>query len=138
MAYTELPLITTSTPTERLQALKDARELLTSKPGETNGSIFGGGGKEAVYAPAPDELLRLAEYITTGHDYKDTHPVGKRRPINKHMHVTVMAASGLPTPEDVEHLVEHIKDGSFEEFLRDAQNQFEDDKKQPGAEGDTK
>lgn len=136
MSYTELPLISTSTPAERVQALRDARELLTAQPGETTGTIFGGGGKEAVYAPAPDELLRLAEYITTGHDYADTHPVGKRRPIEKHMHVTVVAA-GLPTPDDIEHLVSHIKDGSFEEFLKDAQEQFEKDNDKP-AEGDSK
>lgn len=137
MAYTELPTITTSTPAERLQALQDAKDLMSSSG--TQGGLteaFFGRTKSApgTSTEVIDGFLRLAEYITTGHDYKDTHPEGKRRPIQKHMHVTVMAA-GAPSQDDIEHLLSHLKDESFIDFI----NKQMDDTEQDGpTEDDTK
>ena len=117
--YTELPLIETSTPAERLAALKDAKGLLSGTPKTTTG--FFAGSTEPTDAVAPDEMIRLAEYITTGHDYRDTHPEGKRRPVIKKItNVTVMAPEGFtPSQEDIEHLLGHITDGSFAQFIED-------------------
>lgn len=137
MAYTDLPLITTSTPAERLQALKDSRDILASKPEEVKPTIFGGGSAKHAPAPAPEDMLRLAEYITTGHDYKDTHPEGKRRPIQKHMHVTVMAG-GAPSQEDIEHLLSHLKDDSFLDFISEQMRSKDDDSKDDGKADDSK
>lgn len=112
--FEQLPTIKTSTPAERLQALKDSRELLLSEPGESKSTIFGGGSTEARYAPETFEMIRLAEYITTGHDYRDTHPEGKRRPIIQNVHV-----HALGVPEELvkdlipkgllDHLREHAE-----------------------------
>jgi hypothetical protein len=134
--YTELPLIETSTPVERIAALRTAKELLTATPGESKPAIFGGGSVETVYAPDTEEMLRLAEYITTGHDYRDTHPEGKRRPVIKKItNVTVVAPEGVaPSQEDIEHLLGHITDGSFAQFIEDAMRQ-EQDKEQGKEEG---
>lgn len=67
-----LPEIT-STPEERLQALKDAREILSSTSGSVAGALFGSNKGGSQYAD-PLPLFRVADYITTGHDYFDTHP----------------------------------------------------------------
>lgn len=66
--YDPLPL-PTSTSQERLEALKNVKPLL--EMGGVAGVIFGSGtaGGDGVLA-----LLRLAEYVTLGHDYLDTHP----------------------------------------------------------------
>lgn len=122
--YTELPTITTSTPAERLQALKDAKALLAASPKTTTAGIFGGTSTEPGDYVLPEDMLRMAEYITTGHDYRDTHPEGKRRPIIKTTNVTVVAP-GMPDREDLEHLISHIKDGSFEEFMQDLMKETE-------------
>lgn len=53
-----------STSKERLQALKDVKPIIA--PGGIVGAFAGG-------SPGVTELLRLAEYVTLGHDYKDTH-----------------------------------------------------------------
>ncbi|QWY82793.1 hypothetical protein PP641_gp053 [Arthrobacter phage SilentRX] len=119
--YVELPLIKTSTPADRLQALKDSRELLTATPGESKPAIFGGGSVETVYAPETAEMIRLAEYITTGHDYADSHPKGKRRPIIKethiHVHPALLGEDG-EVPDAirgmVDHLIEHLENGDFD------------------------
>lgn len=121
--YTELPLISTSTPVERIAALQTAKDLLTSTPGKTSPAIFGGGSTETVHAPETFEMIRLAEYITTGHDYRDTHPEGKRRPIIKNItKVTVMAPAHAPEPtrEDVEHFLHHVENGDFADFIEEA------------------
>lgn len=54
-----------STSKERLQALKDVKPILGASG--MAGAIVGG-------SPLVDDLLRLADYVTVGHDYKDTHP----------------------------------------------------------------
>ena len=117
--YTELPLIETSTPADRLQALKDAKDLMSKENATGLMAAFGAPTKSDPGSAVPviDGFIRLAEYITTGHDYKDTHPEGKRRPIIKNTHVTVMAPVGAS--EGLEHLLSHINDGSFGEFLDD-------------------
>jgi hypothetical protein len=133
--YTELPTIETSTPADRLRALQDAKKLMSgAEPGGfaamfTASASTPGPGREAI-----DGFIRLAEYITTGHDYKDTHPEGKRRPLIKNTHVTVMAP-GMPDQEDIEHLLGHIKDGSFEEFMEDMMKQAHEGAGEP-TEGD--
>lgn len=119
--YVELPAVT-ATPADRLQALRDARALLTTTPGETKPAFFGGGSVETVYAPDTAELLRLAEYITTGHDYRDTHPAGKRRPIINTTNVTVVAPPAVDN-EDLEHFLHHVENGDFTEFLKEAMAQ---------------
>lgn len=119
--YTELPLIETSTPAERLAALKDAKELMAGTPETSTGGIFGGATTKPRDFFDTAEAIRIAEYITTGHDYKDTHPAGKRRPVIKKItNVTVMAPAGSsPTEADIEHLLSHMADGSFAEFVED-------------------
>lgn len=114
-----LPAVT-STPAERLDALKEAKVLLFV-PAAFSGGPFSATKVEGQM-PSPDDLFRVAEYITTGHDYKDTHPTGKRRPVfKKVMNVTVMAGAGEggPSPEDLEHLLSHMADGSFAQFMED-------------------
>lgn len=118
MAYAHLPVVETSHPHERLQALKDAKELMSGN-GSNGGIIaaFAGNTKAApgTSAEAIDGFIRLAEYITTGHDYADTHPKGKRRPIINRTDITVVAPplGGA----DMEHLLHHLQDGSFAEFM---------------------
>lgn len=80
----------TSTSNERLAALKEAKALLFVPTAESNG-MFGKSSSSSV--PATMELMRLAEYITAGHDYLDTHPKGKRRPIVQNVSVH---AIGIP------------------------------------------
>jgi hypothetical protein len=122
--YTEIPTITTSTPAERLQALKDAKELLAGSPEVTKGGIFGGDSTKPRDVFDTTEALRLAEYITTGHDYKDTHPTGRRffelqkyneatdrHDDHDHVHVHAM---GIPR-EVMEQL---LTEGSFEDLVR--------------------
>lgn len=59
--YQKLPRVE-STQQERIEALRVGREVLGEK------QIFRQGGVD------PTPLLRVAEYVTTGHDYFDTHP----------------------------------------------------------------
>lgn len=139
MSYIELPLIETSTPFQRLTALQDAKALLAASPEVSTSGIFGGNSTKPNDFGNPDEMIRLAEYITTGHDYKDTHPTGKRRPIVKHTHVTVVAPAGAT--EGLEHLLSHVADGSFNQFIddltKDAQPETADDEKSADPEPDT-
>jgi hypothetical protein len=81
----------TSTPEERLAALKEAKALLFVPAAFSNGPLTSA--KVEGNAPTADQLFRVAEYITTGHDYLDTHPTGKRRPIIQNVHVS---AVGMP------------------------------------------
>lgn len=53
-----------SSPRERLDALKDVKPIIAP----------GGFGAMMGNSASVDNLLRLAEYVTIGHDYKDTHP----------------------------------------------------------------
>lgn len=69
--YNELPAVK-STSAERLQALKDAKLLVTSTPGD-GGMVEVFNGKKPTPTPDVHAMLRVAEYITTGHDYMDTH-----------------------------------------------------------------
>lgn len=84
----------TSTPEERLAALREAKALLFVPAQLSSGPL--NSSKADGKAPTADELFRVAEYITTGHDYLDTHPTGKRRPLIQNVSVT---AVGMP--EDV-------------------------------------
>ena len=117
--YVELPAVTV-TPAERLQALKDAKQLMSGHESSgAFGSMFSSKAAPGASADAIDGFIRLAEYITTGHDYRDTHPEGKRRPvIQKNTTVHVHAADTVD-PADLEHLISHIEDGSFLEYLED-------------------
>lgn len=129
MAYVELPEISASTPAERLKALQDAKDLMSSSG--TQGGLteaFFGRTKSApgTSSGVIDGFLRLAEYITTGHDYADTHPVGKRRPIINEQHITVMAAE-VPSEEDLEHFLEHVKNGDFADFIAEQMQAAEQD-----------
>lgn len=51
-----------STMSERIEALQEAKPLLSSQ------SFISSTGAQVL------DLIRVAEYITTGHDYLDTHP----------------------------------------------------------------
>jgi hypothetical protein len=119
--YTELPNVD-GTPATRIAALKSARELLKEEPRTSNGAIFGGGSIEPGAVAGVTGLIRLSTYIETGHDYRDTHPEGKRRPIIKHTNVTLVAPPAVDA-EDLEHLMSHISDGSFAEFMEEALKQ---------------
>lgn len=104
--YVELPAVA-GTPASRIEALKAAKPLVA---GTTN--LFTTTGAKA------SDLVRLATYIETGHDYADTHPVGKRRPVVHNTTVHVHAADGVD-PSDVEHFLAHVANGDFAEFLAD-------------------
>ena len=114
--YIEIPAVE-GTPESRIAALKESRELLKGEPKVTAAGMFASAGTIGGDVAGPGDLIRLATYIETGHDYRDTHPEGKRRPIIKNTHVTVMAPQGMSP--DVEHLLSHLGDGSFAEFLED-------------------
>jgi hypothetical protein len=65
-----------STQQERIDALREAKSLVIGRDASVAGTLFG----NATGAIRQNDegvltLLRLAEYITTGHDYLDTHPV---------------------------------------------------------------
>ncbi|UOK18378.1 hypothetical protein SEA_BRUHMOMENT_62 [Arthrobacter phage BruhMoment] len=112
MSYIELPEVTGSAAT-RIEALRESKELLEGEALQSSAGAFGSSKKE-YSLPGASELIRLATYIETGHDYRDTHPEGKRRP--KITNVTVVAPVGA-NPGQLEHFLEHVKDGSFLEFL---------------------
>ena len=114
--YVEIPAVE-GTPESRIAALREARDLLKGEPKVTTAGMFGSGGTIGGEVAGSSDLIRLATYIETGHDYNDTHPTGKRRPIIKNTHVTVMAPQGAT--EGLEHLLGHINDGSFAEFMED-------------------
>lgn len=120
MAYAHLPSIENTTPEQRLQALKDAKDLMS---GSTTGGVISAiaGSQKSTPGTSIEAIsgfLRLAEYITTGHDYLDTHPEGKRRPIVNNTSITVVAPPSFDE-DDLQHMVAHIKDGSFMEFMKD-------------------
>ena len=121
--YTEIPNVP-GTPQSRIAALKESRELLKEEPSTTKASMFGGETLNPGSVGSATELIRLATYIETGHDYKDTHPQGKRRPIIKQTtNVTVVDPSGMvPGDEDLAHFLHHVENGDFTEFLKDAMN----------------
>lgn len=114
--YTEIPNVP-GTPESRIAALKESRELLKQDPKVTTPAIFGGGATEPGQVGDATSLIRLATYIETGHDYLDLHPTGKRRPIIKTTNVTVVAPNGVPSQEDIDHLIGHIENGDFAEFM---------------------
>lgn len=114
--FTPTPLTTATTPKQRIKALWEARALLSDTPGQTKPAIFGGGSVDPVASPDPTEMIRIAEYISTGHDYRDTHPKGKRRPLITN--VTVMAPPAMDT-EDLEHFLHHVENGDFSDFVKD-------------------
>jgi hypothetical protein len=116
--YIEIPAVE-GTPESRIAALRESRDLLKGEPKTTSPAIFGGGSTEPGQIAGSTELINLATYIETGHSYFDTHPTGKRRPKIVNQHVTVLAPGGLPDQEDIEHLLSHVADGSFEEFMQD-------------------
>ena len=100
----------TSTPEQRLDALREAKALLFVPTAESNG-MFGKSSSSSV--PATMELMRLAEYITAGHDYLDTHPKGKRRPIiqNVNVHAVGMpeeVAKKLISDDFLDDLMNHV------------------------------
>jgi hypothetical protein len=134
MSYTELPNVP-GTAESRISALKEARELLKGDPKVTSPAIFGGGATEPGKVAGPYELISLATYIETGHDYSDLHPVGKARPKIVHQHVTVVAG-GAPSKEDIEHLLHHVENGDFAEFMNDMIREAEAAANQ-SAEGDS-
>lgn len=111
--YIELPNVD-GTPASRIAALKEARELLKGEPKVAGAALFNGPTTTPGEVAGSTELVNLATYIETGHSYFDTHPTGKRRP--KITNVTVVAPVG-GNPEQLEHFLEHVKDGSFVEFL---------------------
>jgi hypothetical protein len=116
--YIEMPNVP-GTAESRIAALKESRQLLKGEAKVSGPAIFGGGATEPGPVAGSTELIDLATYIETGHAYVDLHPVGKRRPIVHHQHVTVLAPGGVPDQEDIEHLLSHVADGSFEEFMQD-------------------
>lgn len=136
--YVELPAVP-GTAESRVAALKESRQLLKGEPKTTNPAIFGGGSTEPGTVAGPAELIRLATYIETGHDYIDLHPVGKRRPIVKNIHVTVMAPPSI-SPEEMEHFMHHVKNGDvadfFEDLLKQAADQPESDDDEKSADGE--
>ena len=120
----------TSTSIERLHALKEAKALLFVPAAESKGlfSQSTGGGS----APQTPDLFRVAEYITTGHDYLDTHPKGKRRPIiqNVTVHAVGMpqgVAEQLLDDKFLDHLLSHAAEGKPVD---------DEPEHQPQAEGD--
>lgn len=121
------------TPESRIAALKESRELLKGDPKVSGPAIFGGGSTDPGSVAGSTELIRLATYIETGHDYVDLHPTGKRRPIIKNTTITVVAPP-MVDAEDLEHLISHVKDGSFSEFMEDLlkeQPETADEKESP-------
>ena len=115
--YVEIPAVP-GTPESRIAALKEARELLKGDPKVTSPAIFGGGATEPGKVAGPYELISLATYIETGHDYSDLHPVGKARPKIVNVHATVVAPPGIDTA-DLEHFLHHVENGDFSEFVQD-------------------
>lgn len=117
MSYIELPNVE-GTAESRIAALRESRDLLKGEPRVTTPAIFGSGGTVGGEVADSAELINLATYIETGHAYADLHPTGKRRPLVRNIHVTLVAP-GAPDQEDIQHLIGHIKDGSFAEFVED-------------------
>lgn len=87
-----------STPEERLQALKDSKGVMSGSTPVGIMGMFGGTkatpghGTEAI-----DGLMRLADYITTGHDYRDNHPNAKHMPSG----LLIMPTISINVPEGV-------------------------------------
>lgn len=134
--FIEIPAVD-GTPESRIAALREARELLKEEPKTSAPAIFGGTTTDPGAVAGPSALIRLATYIETGHDYADTHPKGKRRPLVKNTHVTLVAPTGIPTPDDIEHLLSHVSDGSFGEFV-EAMLKEQAEKAEEGEKADEK
>lgn len=118
---THLPEIT-STPAERLQALKDSKDLMSgAQPGGFSALFASSGSTPGHGNDAIDGFLRLADYITTGHDYLDTHPKGKRRPKIYQQHITVHAVGMSPEEAEKAEKLFHS-----DEFLSKFDDQFHD------------
>ena len=117
MSYIEIPNVE-GTPESRIAALRESRDLLKGEAKTTGPAIFGGGSQEPGQVANSTELINLATYIETGHSYFDTHPTGKRRPIQKNIHVTVVAPPSV-TPDDMEHFLHHVRNGDVAEFVED-------------------
>lgn len=133
--YLEIPAVE-GTPASRIEALRESRDLLKEEPATSKASMFGGESHNPGSVAGPTALIRLATYIETGHDYKDTHPEGKRRPIIRNTtNVTVMAPSGADA-EDIEHFLHHVEKGDFAEFIKDMVAQQDSDQETEG-DGDT-
>lgn len=75
------------TPSQRLAALHSAKHLLSGEQGST---ILG---KTSMAAPKALPMIRLAEYILTGNDYRD---VEELRPAT---HVTPADADDRPVTD---------------------------------------
>lgn len=123
--YVELPAIETSTPDERLEALKEAKTLMSGNEATGGfGAMLGSKSAPGASADAIDGFIRLAEYITTGHDYRDTHPEGKRRPIiheqHIHVHPVALDLEDEDMPEDLREMFAHIMDHHTEDEPKDA------------------
>jgi hypothetical protein len=99
-----------STQQERIDALREAKTLVTGRDQSVTGTLFGSAtGSIRQTGEGVLTLLRLAEYITTGHDYLDTHPTPPdpskkeiRRAVRKEMkRVTKLGAGKLIMPKIV-------------------------------------
>jgi hypothetical protein len=122
--YIEMPNVP-GTAESRIAALKESRQLLKGEAKVSGPAIFGGGATEPGPVAGSTELIDLATYIETGHAYVDLHPVGKRRPIIRNTHVTVIAPPSVDTG-DLEHFLHHVENGDFTEFLQDTiQKEYE-------------
>lgn len=76
--FNHLPDVTNQTPEERISALHEAKILVTATPA-SGGVAQALVGRSSVSAPDVDSMIRVAEYINTGHDYRDTHDQRKER-----------------------------------------------------------
>ena len=122
--YTELPAVKITTAAERLAALQDSRDVIAGKPasGGFASALLGDGGRKGTgdLPGSVDQLIRLAEYITTGHDYKDTHPTGRRFKevlelqrfdAEQHENHHHLEAHAIPVPR---HIAEKLLSGEFD------------------------
>lgn len=88
-----------STPKERLEALKASKDLMS---GNGSGGIMKAIAGDTKQAPGHgaesiDGFIRLADYITTGHDYRDNHPNAKHMSSG----VLIMPTISITVPEGV-------------------------------------
>lgn len=95
--YKKLPRVE-STQQERIDALKVGREVLNER------QIFKQGGVDVF------PVIRIAEYITTGHDYLDTHPEGQEPEYAEDSTIRINLS-----PEQAEKLGLWLKDGGDDE-----------------------
>lgn len=131
--FNHLPDVTNQTPEERISALHEAKNLVTAIPG--NGGItevFSG--RKAMPAPDVDSMIRVAEYINTGHDYRDTHDEREEPDYQRGM--LIMPDIFFPTLKvSYENEESEEKDGPEDpdgEAPVETENKEEDDKKESG------